>query len=472
MAGAAFAVHPQWEARSGRDANLRAGLGLALLIASSLVIGSGWAYPGWRALLPVIATCLFMSAGPRALFNRAVLADRRLVFVGLISYPLYLWHWPLLSLLRIANNGAPLTPARALVLFAAAFVLAWLTYVLLERPIRRGVHGRASAAIAAIAMVCVGSAGLAIALDRGVPSREVNSRDPTFAARDGRNAADVRAWLLDDCRVAPEQAKLFQRCKRDSRGTERFALIGDSKAEALWAGLVRTSTPQGRWMFIGGSTNHDAVLPVLTDSPTFGPYKTPSRAALQALQGDRNVDTVVIAAATRSLFHLHNAWTIEDLPASPFYDDTFESVAPFVRQLLAGGKRVVFVVDNPTFPDPTRCMRDARVTWHGWIGKFLAIGHPDVHCEITIDRQGALAAQYRRFLNAVRAIAPDRISLFETQPYLCDMVRRRCASFDGSTFLYSFADHVSDEASTRIGRALNEHLVRDGAAAGPGHPAP
>jgi peptidoglycan/LPS O-acetylase OafA/YrhL len=459
MAGAAFAVHPQWEARTQREADLRAWTGLAMLLACAAVISPGVAYPGWRALLPVVGTSLLVSAGPQAFVNRAWLSGRVLVFIGLISYPLYLWHWPLLSLLRIANNNAPVTLARGAVLFAVSLLLAWLTYVVIERPVRNGRRAATKAVTAGVVMVCVAVAGLVLADRGGLPTREVNARDPSWPSRDGRNAADVRAWLVDDCRLPPEEAKLFRRCTRDSRGTERFALLGDSKAEALFHGLVRTSQPQGRWMFLGGSTNHDTVLPVLSDAYRYQTFQKPSRTALRAVEEDRNIETVVIVAATRSLFHLRGADSIDDLPESIYYNEAYEGFSRYVKHLVDAGKKVVIVVDHPTLPDPKRCMHDARVTWHGKIGNFLAIGHADPRCEMSLDKHEQLAAQYRKLVEALRKVAPDRVALFETTPYLCDVARRHCSSLEGGDFLYSFADHVSDMASTRIGQGLNEFLL-------------
>ena len=55
-----------------------------------------------------------------------------MVWVGLISYPMYLWHWPLLSFAYIAEAGTRSREYR-LGAIAATFVLAWLTYVLFER---------------------------------------------------------------------------------------------------------------------------------------------------------------------------------------------------------------------------------------------------------------------------------------------------------------------------------------------------
>ena len=73
-----------------------------LLILAGISFAREDAFPGWWALLPVLGTFLIIGAGSQAWLNRAILAHPRLVFVGLISYPLYLWHWPLLVLARTA----------------------------------------------------------------------------------------------------------------------------------------------------------------------------------------------------------------------------------------------------------------------------------------------------------------------------------------------------------------------------------
>lgn len=65
------------------------------------------AFPGWWAVLPTIGTCLVISAGPGAWLNRKFLSSRPVVWVGLISYPLYLWHWLLLSFAWIARGKTP-----------------------------------------------------------------------------------------------------------------------------------------------------------------------------------------------------------------------------------------------------------------------------------------------------------------------------------------------------------------------------
>jgi peptidoglycan/LPS O-acetylase OafA/YrhL len=103
--------------------------------ASFLGLNAGMAYPGWWAIAPTLGAALLISGGPTAWVNRRLLGRRPLVAIGLISYPLYMWHWPLLSYLQITENGSPSRGLRAAAV-AASFVLATLTYIVVERPIR------------------------------------------------------------------------------------------------------------------------------------------------------------------------------------------------------------------------------------------------------------------------------------------------------------------------------------------------
>ena len=91
-------------------------------------------FPGWWAALPALGTALLIAAGPTA-WSTAGPPSRAVVFVGLISYPLYLWHWPLLSFARVVEQGEP---GAVTMSFGCGFVLAWATYQFVEKPIRFG----------------------------------------------------------------------------------------------------------------------------------------------------------------------------------------------------------------------------------------------------------------------------------------------------------------------------------------------
>ena len=81
--------------------------GAVMLVGGMMLLGKEQAYPGWRALFPVGGTLLVMEAGRGAWVNRKVLSHPAVVWVGLISYPLYLFHWPALSFVHIVKGEIP-----------------------------------------------------------------------------------------------------------------------------------------------------------------------------------------------------------------------------------------------------------------------------------------------------------------------------------------------------------------------------
>jgi peptidoglycan/LPS O-acetylase OafA/YrhL len=146
--------------------------GGALLIAGALwILDRQKAFPGWWALLPTIGAFLIISAGPNAWLNSRVLARRTIVGVGLISYPLYLWHWPLLSFARILD-GEAITPQAAFTAIMLSILLAWLTYSLLEKRIRSGGHGTLKVITTLCALIgTMGYAGYYTYAHHGFPFR-------------------------------------------------------------------------------------------------------------------------------------------------------------------------------------------------------------------------------------------------------------------------------------------------------------
>jgi peptidoglycan/LPS O-acetylase OafA/YrhL len=119
-------------------ANVKSWLGMALIVVGLCLIHKNMDFPGKLALLPTAGAVLIIWAGPHAFVNRWVLSNRVAVWFGKISYPLYLWHWPLLVYLRIVDeHNAPSYLMRAGVL-VLTILLSWLTYRFIERPIRFG----------------------------------------------------------------------------------------------------------------------------------------------------------------------------------------------------------------------------------------------------------------------------------------------------------------------------------------------
>lgn len=138
---------------------LRSAVGALLIGVSIFFLNNEFHFPGYWALLPTIGTFLVISAGRETWINRYLLGNSLTVGVGLISYPLYLWHWPILVFLKIIK-GKILTPTDRLSVIAASVVLAFITYWLIERPIRQSSNIRWPQGLA-VAMGTVAIVGLA-----------------------------------------------------------------------------------------------------------------------------------------------------------------------------------------------------------------------------------------------------------------------------------------------------------------------
>lgn len=138
LAGTAFAISEGTGRQiTGNRSNARSAGGALLCVASFAILTARNAFPDWWAIMPVTGTVAIIAAGRGGWINRHVLAHPVSVWLGKISYALYLWHWPLLSLAFIVAGRTPSSIVRG-ALLTIAVVLAWLTTAVIERPIRFG----------------------------------------------------------------------------------------------------------------------------------------------------------------------------------------------------------------------------------------------------------------------------------------------------------------------------------------------
>ncbi len=113
--------------------NAVSAVGFCLLVIGFFWIDSDKKFPGWWALLPTTGAFLLIYAGKDSWVNSRILANKAFVFIGLISYPLYLWHWPLLVYTKILGLSGVYEKT---VVVAVSLVLAFITYAFIEKPIR------------------------------------------------------------------------------------------------------------------------------------------------------------------------------------------------------------------------------------------------------------------------------------------------------------------------------------------------
>ena len=109
--------------------------GLLFLLLGILFIDKSVAFPGWYALIPTLGAMCLIQSGPLAIANR-VLSSRILVNIGLISYPLYLYHWPLLAFHRLLYGQSPST-ITGISIITISFLLSYITWKLIEIPIKK-----------------------------------------------------------------------------------------------------------------------------------------------------------------------------------------------------------------------------------------------------------------------------------------------------------------------------------------------
>jgi peptidoglycan/LPS O-acetylase OafA/YrhL len=213
----------------------KATVGLLLIALAIGRLDSSSRYPGWNALLPVCGAVLLLDARA-SMLNRRVLSHRVMVFIGLVSYPLYLWHWPILTYLGILRAGVPNALEKDLAV-VLSFILACGTYYLVEQPVKKHRHAVIGLCTA---MVSIGAVGLFTVLGSGF-----GFRFPT-AVRDIANLpGKENSGFRQDCFLEAGQvsAERQTQCIEDGSGPLIF-VWGDSTAAALYPGLKASQQQQ------------------------------------------------------------------------------------------------------------------------------------------------------------------------------------------------------------------------------------
>ena len=408
------------EAAAGTINFLMAVAGLSLIALAIARIDPKSAFPGWRAGLPVMGTLFLIASGPRTWIHRTLLANRVMVLIGLISYPLYLWHWPLLSLASIVESGLPSRDIR-LTIVVMSFVLAWLTYRFLERPIRVRPSAHGLIAGLCLVMAVTGSAGLAINLFDGWPS---TSREP---AEDLVNGARVRGWRMA---VPNTVACTFgglpdSLCRTTSR--PNIAIVGDSHAGALFWGFATSGDPffsQALIMGKGGC------------QPTLGAESVPRcdeqlTSALRTLGDNPDIKVVILTSYAGGFL---------DAAGAP--ERFFRGYVQTIEALRRMRKTIVFTIDTPTVPfDPEICLPDRRPF-------RLTKRQPATGC----DTYPQFArASYDEMVNRLRQEFPD-VLFYDPASLFC--ATNKCKVFADGYLQYSDFNHVSIYGSQAVASDL------------------
>lgn len=221
---------PGWLTRWGGLA------GVAMILASAVLYDESTRFPGLPALLPCLGAALVIAAQGGGVAGR-LLSLRPVVGLGLISYSLYLWHWPLLTFQKLTSpGGQAVWPVVAVV--ALSVVLAVLTWKFIEQPFRdaRRVSGRALIGwTAAGVAVLLAAAGATLAA-KGFPQR---FDDRALAYGGELQRPHGAGYRIGPCFVSGGPVENYRRdqCLTPDPARPDWLLVGDSHAAHLWQGL-------------------------------------------------------------------------------------------------------------------------------------------------------------------------------------------------------------------------------------------
>jgi len=219
-------------------ANISSTLGLILISLGIVLLDHSKAFPGWWALLPVLGTCFIIAAGENASFNKRVLSHPKMIWVGLISYPLYLWHWPILSFLRIWKGRDP-SNVQAVLAVILSIVLAWMTFKFVEKPLRKVQWKIEKVPAFSGAMAVLAIIGLLTHQNQGFPSRFPEEIRNIAAITDPYKFFEYdKHYRVGLCHSPAKEVDLKTREENCIDKTRPLVFLwGDSYAASLYPGL-------------------------------------------------------------------------------------------------------------------------------------------------------------------------------------------------------------------------------------------
>jgi peptidoglycan/LPS O-acetylase OafA/YrhL len=407
--------------------NVAAAIGVLLIVATVITVGETRKFPGWWALLPVVGTYLMIASGPHAWINNKLLANRGLVAIGLISYPLYLWHWPLLSFIRIVNGTAPSAAAASLAILLS-FALAWLTYLLVEKPLRFGKSAPFKAAVLFVAMAAIGSTGYFIYAESGFSFRNPGAEDLVAAAQDYEHSEGLtlgspdapQTILVGDSTMGQYIPRVRKLIAQHTVDLDRSRIVFDLEAACPPIPDIASDRIRGCAEFV------DKVLPTLdgekVKTVAFAAWWTPEFSDSEYyLRGDPSKVLLQDSGAAQ--------------------DRALDNFAALISRLVGAGKRVFVLLETPSSDiyDPEKLMPT------GWRRLLSRPKIPESPTRANMEKfVGKTDEKIRRVAEAAGA------RVIKPLDYLCDSDFCPIADKDGHLMYYNYGhlrqSYVRDQA--------------------------
>jgi len=435
--------------------------GLLALVYAITCYDAATRFPGIAAAVPVFGTAMLI-ATQGSIVNRWILGNKVLVFIGLVSYSWYLWHWPMMSFARIVAYH-PITLTTSLLLAAVSFLVAILSWRFVEQPFRATPHSDSKTlwryGAAASAMLAI-STGL-------VAGRGWEGRLPeNFVAIERSGAMNPNPCLAGYGQSAPN---LGSACIAAAAGMT-VALIGDSHAGALGPGLRALATRHGVGYTELTKSSCPALAGVTRLMPAHPQHARECAAfnhdVLSRLRDDASIKVVFIAGYWSAPFADEAAgqrFVPADRPSVSVTPDQSrrylqQGLAATVEYLSAAGKKVVVLKDVPIFNfDPVRAVAVERIPMRKWVGAaldVLPVGDHLSAAENEVTNKSDLASRY------IDAIARQYPQITVIDPAITLCAGSRC-NYNGKGSLYYIdSQHLSEAgASVVLEQAVTVQLL-------------
>lgn len=324
--------------------------GLLLIAYSAYMFTKETVFPGWTALVPASGTLLILCSSSCSFVNQKILSQKILVSVGRYSYPLYLWHWPLLFFINTTGfqffdglNGSRFTRA-ACILFA--ILLSFATYRCLEYPVRFKAKGNLATWILCALMILMGSIGISMYISNGTQVLGM-SRHEHYGpeVRKIMAAYKFRDYPKPDAEYYDyEYGRKFKAL--GTSPAHKIVIIGDSHAHQYWnafAHLTRRYANESYKIML----NDAAFVPEINDNLINDPaVKTVVFSYFWALQyGSKKVNQTIRCCGTGNGGIVGSSKV--PIYSSMEQDEMDRKFIALVNKLKGKGKNVYFILDNP-----------------------------------------------------------------------------------------------------------------------------
>jgi peptidoglycan/LPS O-acetylase OafA/YrhL len=423
-------------------------VGLAGILIPAFIFDASTPFPAAAAAPPVIGTAILIWIGAHGEGSMvsAMLARRSVVWIGLISYSLYLWHWPILSFLRIVLGTVELPIEVAMAAVTVSIAMAWLSYRFVEQPFRvhpsRGFGQRPIFVASVVTLVMVTGVGGFLHVSEGLPARL-----PVAVVTMAAAANDGNARREDCFGRSPAEGLCQVGTSTDHDAPVDFLFWGDSHADAFLPGMDKTADLVGQRGLFAGHTACPPILGVqrvaarqactrfnesvwswLEDRPDIGLVILAARWTLSVEgtryrgEGGNNVRLEWIEGTTTPSADPSNAALVE------------AGLNATVARILATGRRVVLLGPVPEIGRDVP-MASARQTLLGWTSPV----------SLTRQDYDVRAGTTERLLSRV-AETNDGVRYLPLSDLFCDAQHCRIAGSDGQP-LYIDDDHISQTAA-------------------------